>query len=71
MSSPEFLNRLEGTTVTLRPPPESPLNIGPQRWEIVNKVQERANIVGQRDTANGLGVAYVAGKFVCCYANSS
>ncbi|KAJ5193548.1 hypothetical protein N7449_009690 [Penicillium cf. viridicatum] len=68
MSSPEFLTRLEGTTVTLNrvnPSPDSPLHVGPTRWEIVSKVHERAHIVNQRDATNGLGPAYLAGKFLC------
>lgn len=65
MSSPEFLTRLEGTTVTLNTSPDSPLHVDPTTWEIVSKVKERARIVTQRDATNGLGPAYVAGKFLC------
>lgn len=70
MSSPEFLTRLEGTTVTTNPSPDSPLHVGPTRWEIVSKVEERAHIVTQRDATNGLGPAYAAGKFLCRPADS-
>ncbi|KAJ5531790.1 hypothetical protein N7527_005183 [Penicillium freii] len=65
MLSPEFLTRLEGTTVTINPSPDSPLHVGPTRWEIVSKVEERTHIVTQRDATNGLGPAYAAGKFLC------
>ncbi|KAJ5531801.1 hypothetical protein N7527_005194 [Penicillium freii] len=65
MSSPEFLTCLEGTTVIINPSPYSPLHVGPTRWEIVSKVEERAYIVTQRDATNGLGPAYAAGKFLC------
>jgi hypothetical protein len=71
MSLPEFLTRLEGTTVILNPSPELPLHVGPKRWEIVSKVNERANIVSQRDVTDGLGPAYVAGKFLCRPASPS
>ncbi|KGO77738.1 hypothetical protein PITC_010080 [Penicillium italicum] len=71
MSSPKFLTRLEGTTVTLSPSPELPLHVGPKRWEIVSEIHERANIVSQRDATNGLGPAYVAGKFLCRPASPS
>lgn len=65
MSSREFLTRLEGSTVTLNTSPDFPLHVDPTTWEILSKVQERAHIVSQRDATNGLGPAYVAGKFLC------
>ncbi|KAJ5487644.1 hypothetical protein N7530_001944 [Penicillium desertorum] len=74
MSSPESLTRPEGTTITLNQSPESPLNVvdvGPSRWAIVSKLQERTNILGQRDVNNGLGPAYVTEKFLCYPIGSS
>ncbi|OQE88597.1 hypothetical protein PENNAL_c0016G06596 [Penicillium nalgiovense] len=74
MSSPESLIRPEWTTATLNQSPESPLNIvdvGPSRWAIVSKVQERTNIMSQRDVTNGLGPVYVTEKFLCYPIGSS
>ncbi|CAI7611631.1 unnamed protein product [Penicillium discolor] len=67
MSSPEILTRLQGTTITITidPSPDYPLHGGLTRWEIMSKVHERAHIPNQRDVTNGLGPAYVAGKFLC------
>ncbi|KAJ6190535.1 hypothetical protein N7519_000556 [Penicillium mononematosum] len=52
MASPESLTRPEVSTITLNESPESHLNVvdvGPSRWAIVSKVQERTNILSQRD----------------------
>ncbi|KAJ5555153.1 hypothetical protein N7535_007596 [Penicillium sp. DV-2018c] len=56
--------------------PESPLNVvdvGPSRWAIVRKLQERTNILSPEDVSNGLGPAYVTEKFLChpmCSSNT-
>lgn len=71
MSPPEFLTRLEGTTVIINQSSELRLHVGPKNWEIVSKVQERINIVSQRDATNGLGPAYLAGKLLCRLASPS
>lgn len=63
--SPEILTYLEGTTITLTPSPNSPLDIGRTRWEIVRKIHERVRFVTQEDVTSGIGPAYVAGKFLC------
>ncbi|KAJ9483054.1 hypothetical protein VN97_g10362 [Penicillium thymicola] len=74
MSSPDSLTYPEGITATLNQSPESPLNVvdvGPSRWAIVSKVQERTNIMNQRDVTNGLGPAYSTEKFLCYPTDSS
>lgn len=60
-----------GTTVTLRSSRYSPLDVRPTRWEIVNKIHERANFVNQPDVTNGLGPSRVTGKFLCRPASPS
>ncbi|KAF3014312.1 hypothetical protein E8E15_001807 [Penicillium rubens] len=54
--------------------PESPVDVvdvGPSRWAIVSKLQERTNILSQQDVTDGLGPAYVTEKFLCSSLDSS
>ncbi|KAJ5131425.1 uncharacterized protein N7515_007464 [Penicillium bovifimosum] len=74
MSSPESLTHPEGSPATLNQSPESPLNVvdvGPSRWAIVDKLQERTNIMTQGDVTNGLGPSYVTEEFLCHPIGSS
>ncbi|KAJ5972132.1 uncharacterized protein N7479_002050 [Penicillium vulpinum] len=61
MSSPKFLTRFEGTTVTLSPPkplnpsPELPLHVSPERCQM----NERAKIVNQQDASSPNTLAFM------------
>ncbi|KAJ5142875.1 uncharacterized protein N7515_001662 [Penicillium bovifimosum] len=61
----EFLCDLEGTGVTLDPPPEPPLHLPRQTWVIEKKLSERAQWMTQKDVDEGVGISYAAAKFLC------
>ena len=67
-TSLEYLVGLEGTEVTLNSSPQPLFHTG--TWEIVEKLEENAEVEDERDVADGLGPSDVAGKFLCRPAGS-
>ncbi|KAJ5800454.1 uncharacterized protein N7518_002522 [Penicillium psychrosexuale] len=67
-TSLEYLVGLEGTEVTLNSSPQPLFHT--DTWEIVEKLEENAEVADERDVADGLGPSDVAGKFLCRPAGS-
>ncbi|CAI7652726.1 unnamed protein product [Penicillium crustosum] len=66
LETAEFVCGLEGTDVTLDPPPEPPLYLAHQTWVIETKLSERSQPMTQEDVNDGLGIPFAAAKFLCC-----